>query len=74
MASKRVRVMSVTDVYEQRGMTALLGLLAVLLAFVALQLLRLPLLLLARVLEVAQQRLDQLVVAGLPAGDGGVAP
>ena len=77
MASKRVRVMSVTEVLEQRGMGALLRLVAVILAVVAIQLLKLPLLFTARVLEFAQQRLNQFVVAGLPArpaGDGGVSP
>jgi hypothetical protein len=66
--------MSITDVYAQRGLAALLGLLFALLAWLVVQALRLPLRLLDRVLEAAQQRIDGAVVAGLPAppaGDGG---
>jgi hypothetical protein len=67
--------MSMFAVLEQHGLPAVLRLLAVLLAFVVLQLLRLPLLMVARVLEEAMRRLDGVVVAGLPAppqsaGDG----
>jgi hypothetical protein len=66
--------MSMFAVLEQHGLLAVLRLLAVLLAFVVLQLLRLPLLMVARVLEEAMRRLDGVVVAGLPAprpgGDG----
>ena len=69
--------MSITEVYEQRGMAALLRLVAVILTFALLQALRLLPQLLDQLLAVAQQRLDQVVVAGLPAqpaGDGGVSP
>ena len=69
--------MSITEVYEQRGMAALLRLVAVILVFALLQALRLLPQLLDQLLAVAQQRLDQVVVAGLPAqpaGDGGVSP
>lgn len=68
--------MSISEVYGRGGMRPLLTLLAAVSAFLLLQLLRLPLLMAARVLEVAQQRLDRLMVTGLPAGpvpagDGG---
>lgn len=69
--------MSITEAYAQRGMAALLRLVAVILVFALLQALRLLPQLLDQLLAVAQQRLDQVVVAGLPAqpaGDGGVSP
>lgn len=57
--------MSPIEVAHQLGTVALLRLLAGLLVFVVLHLLRLPLLLTARVLELSMRRVDRFVVTGL---------
>lgn len=58
--------MSAFEVVGRYGTWALLRFVSVLVVFVVLHLLRLPLLALARVLEVCMRRIDGLVVAGLP--------
>jgi hypothetical protein len=57
--------MSPVEVVHQLGTVALLRLLAGLLVFVVLHLVRLPLLLATRVLEVSMRRVDRFVVDGL---------
>jgi hypothetical protein len=57
--------MTMSEVYEQRGIGALLLLFAVLFGFLTLQLLRIVPLLLDRVLKECQNRLDGVVAAGL---------
>ena len=58
--------MSAFEVVQRYGTWALLRFVLALLAFVALHLVRLPLLWVARVLEVCMRRIDGFVVAGLP--------
>jgi hypothetical protein len=58
--------MSAFEVLQRYGTWALLRFVLALLVFLALHLVRLPLLAAARVLEVCMRRVDGLVVAGLP--------
>ncbi len=58
--------MSAFEVLQRYGTWALLRFVLALLVFVVLHLVRLPLLLAARLLEVCMRRVDGLVVSGLP--------
>lgn len=58
--------MSAFEVLQRVGTWVLVRFVLALLVFVVLHLARLPLLLLARVLEVCMRRIDGMVVAGLP--------
>lgn len=60
-------MMSACEVLERYGTWALVRFVLTLLAVVVVHLVRLPLLLVARVLEALMRRLDGLLVAGLPA-------
>ena len=62
--------MSPMDVAARLGTVALLRFAAGLLVFVVLHLLRLPLLIAARVLEMSLHRVDRFVMAGLPTALG----
>lgn len=62
--------MSAFEVLQRYGTWALLRFVLALLMFVALHLVRLPLLAVARVLEVCMRRVDGLIVAGLPPHQG----
>nr|WP_042182588.1 hypothetical protein [Kibdelosporangium sp. MJ126-NF4]CEL15087.1 hypothetical protein [Kibdelosporangium sp. MJ126-NF4]CTQ93319.1 hypothetical protein [Kibdelosporangium sp. MJ126-NF4] len=57
--------MSAADVLRQFGTVALLRFLVVLLLFLALHLTRLPLVVLARVLEIGMHLMDRALVTGL---------
>lgn len=57
--------MSAGDVLRQFGTLALLRFVAVLLLFLTLHLTRLPLVLLARILELGMRHVDRAMVAGL---------
>jgi hypothetical protein len=58
--------MSAFEVLQRYGTWALVRFVLALLVFVVLHLVRLPLLVAARVLEVCMRRVDGLVVSGLP--------
>lgn len=62
--------MSAFEVLHRYGTWALLRFVLALLVFVALHLVRLPLLLAARLLEACMRRVDGFVVAGLPPRPG----
>jgi hypothetical protein len=64
--------MSVSEVLDRFGTAALLRFLVLVLVFVVLHLARMPLLLVARVLEAGMSRVDSVMVAGVsrPTGPG----
>lgn len=66
--------MSASEVLARYGTWALVRFVLTLLAFVLVHLTRLPLLVLARLLEALMQRLDNLVATGLPTPPPAASP